>query len=160
MRIDRLKESVEQIMVTEVVSVSPEESIVSVAELMSDRRMHGLPVIDGNKRVIGIVTERDFFVDEQLHLHLPSFMKFMQKALIPRTLDSEDEESVRGVLALRAQDIMTSPCIVIGAEATLEEAIILCARKHIRTLPVVGKDGMLKGIVTLTGLMISLCQEE
>lgn len=159
MKRERLAESIDRVMVTGVISVFPEESIVVVAERMADRHIHGLPVIDGNRRVLGIVTERDFFVDERLHLHLPSFMKFMRKALIPKTLDAEDEEAVRGMLDLTARDIMTSPCVTVRSDETIEKAIVLCAQKHIRTLPVVGADGTLVGIVTSSNLMLSLFQE-
>lgn len=53
--------SIDEIMTTEVVTVAPETTIRDAAQLMLDNKISGLPVVDEENRVVGIITESDIF---------------------------------------------------------------------------------------------------
>ena len=52
---------IKDIMTQDVITVSKETPLKEAAGLLAKFRVHGLPVVDGNKKVVGIVTESDFF---------------------------------------------------------------------------------------------------
>jgi CBS domain-containing protein len=56
----------QDIMTTDVVTVSPETGVRDVAKLMIDRRISGVPVVDSDGHIVGVVTERDLYRRTQL----------------------------------------------------------------------------------------------
>jgi CBS domain-containing protein len=99
--------------------------IVKVAEDLAHSRWTGMPVVDRENRVIGMVSEQDL---------LRAFRE-------PRHLDE-----------IKVKEIMTKPPIVIKEKTSLEEASKIMEDAHIHRLPVV-KDGVLIGTVTRHDLL-------
>jgi len=58
--------------------VSPDTKITDVAEIMFKNRFHGLPVLD-NDKIVGIITETDFFTKDAANLYLPSYISFLKE---------------------------------------------------------------------------------
>ena len=99
--------------------------VSQIADELLHSRWTGMPVIDRNNRVIGIVSEQDLL-------------------RVLRKRNALDE--------VEAREIMTRSPIVITKEATLEEASKIMERAHIHRLPVV-RDGVLVGTVTRHDLL-------
>src|SRR5215471_14206951 len=55
---------IEHVMTTEVLTVDPDTSLKDVAELLTERRVSGLPVVDGEGKVVGVVSEADILFKE------------------------------------------------------------------------------------------------
>ena len=69
--------SVKDIMSTDVVSVNPETSLVEAGKLLSEHNFDGLPVVDKNNNLLGIITEYDL-VSKSASIHLPTFQFVLQ----------------------------------------------------------------------------------
>lgn len=136
-------------MTRDVIAVSPDDSVQKVADTLLSRDIHGVPVIDENDKVLGIITETDFFVKDQVAIHLPSFANILEKTVLARTLEKEDKRSLLAVLNAKARDIMTADCITIDESAPFDEIINIFAEKRIKTLPVVSDKNTLVGIISL-----------
>lgn len=138
------------IMVTQVVTVAPDAPVREVAKLMVERRISGLPVVDGGGKVVGVVSEGDLIrrpelgTDEQPSAWLRIFLSADDRA--------RDFVKTHG---LRARDVMSGPAIAVSPEATLAEVVRLLERHHIKRLPVVD-HGKLVGLLTRTDMLRAL----
>jgi CBS domain-containing protein len=159
MRSEILANRIDTLMIQKPITASPSDLVAAIAEEISHHRIHGVPVIDEERRVVGIITEGDFFVEGRVHLHLPSFVSIIERSLAPGMLTDEDEAMIRSMILTKASDIMVQPCITVTPDATVEETLRLCALTHLKTLPVVDQNSVLIGIVTLTDI-ISACYQE
>lgn len=135
------------IMVKDVVTTGPEASVQELATLMLERRISGLPVVDGSGRLLGIVSEGDL-------IRRPEIDTDRVKLGWLRLLLS-DEARARDFVkshGRKAREVMTQPAISVATDAPLAEVVRLMARHRIKRLPVVDK-GRLVGLVTRTDLL-------
>lgn len=141
--LQRLTRSVKvsEVMTREVATVSPETPLKTVAEIMSGRRVSGLPVIDLQGKVVGIISDKDFLS----HMGDGTARTFMDVV----------SECLRGggcvaapVRAKNAEDIMNSPAITVGEDTSVMDAARILVEKSINRLPVVDENGRLVGIVS------------
>ncbi|WP_407840684.1 CBS domain-containing protein [Streptomyces sp. DSM 116496] len=89
-----------------------------------------------------MVSEADLLPKEEFHEHRPGLVEQM------RHLGDTAEAG-----STRAENIMTTPAVTICPDATLPQAAHLMADRHIKCLPVVDADGILKGIVSRADLL-------
>lgn len=143
---------VQDIMVKEVVFVKPEAKVTEVAQLISKYRIHGVPVIEKDK-VVGIITETDFFVKGEPHLYLPSYIDFLNKAKFAHTLTPDKKKTMKKLIKTTARDIMSTDCFTVMPDLEVKELLKLIIAKHYFTVPVVDKEGKLIGIVTQNDIL-------
>jgi CBS domain-containing protein len=143
---------VRDIMSTPVITVTPETSIQEVARLMRDHHISGLPVLDGNRRLVGIVSEVDL-IARHAPAREPQYLSLLWAA-IPLRLDdyTRYKEQVRHILAVNAEQLMTHPPATVRPDDTIEHAAGLMVKPGYSSLPVV-EQGRLVGIVTRTDLV-------
>ena len=74
---------IKEIMTKEVMSVKEEAPISEIAEIMSKNKIHALPVVDDENKVLGIITETDFFTKDSSNMvYMPSLIDFINKGKI------------------------------------------------------------------------------
>jgi CBS domain-containing protein len=146
-------QTVEDVMNREVISVSPETGINEVAQELARRSIHGVPVVDKGNHVLGIITEADFFIKEKSLIHLPSFIDIMQKLMVRSAVEEFDRREAEKILAATAENIMMTPCVTVYPQTTMEELLAIFEGKHFKSIPVVNKENVLVGIVTLFDLL-------
>src|SRR4029453_19444578 len=121
-----------------------------VARLLPERKISAVPVLDGDGKLAGIVSEADLLRKEQYH----------EDAMPTRRRCGSRRERVFRAKARGdfAGDVMTTPAITVGPEATVVEAAKLMIEQDVKRLPVVDSDGGLGGIVVRAGLALGfLC---
>ncbi|MGA9537360.1 MAG: CBS domain-containing protein [Desulfobacterales bacterium] len=124
-------------MTQKVITTNPEASVFDAYEKMSHNRIRHLPVIDADGRLIGIVTDRD------IRSALP-YGKLKGPALTAKTEKVKD---------LKVKDIMTTEPKTIGPHHTIQDALVLIQELRVGALPVVDKEGKLKGILSVRDLL-------
>jgi CBS domain-containing protein len=135
-----VEKRVYEIMTTPAVACRGKAYFEEAAELLSERDISGMPVVDGQGHVVGVVSERDLAHAlggpmVRLALRRPNHMPFHEKVGdMPRS-------------SRRIKDVMTAPAICIAGEASLHDAARLMAIHEINRLPVVDGDRLI-GIVT------------
>lgn len=140
---DRVTGSVtaRDIMTKDVITVSPGTALPEVAAVMAAHGISGLPVVNDDGTVAGVISEKDFLS----HMHPGKRPNFM--AVIAECLKG------RGCLAApartaTAKDIMKSPALTVGEAETVREIAQLFAGKKINRVPVIDGAGRICGIVT------------
>ncbi|MDH4173544.1 MAG: CBS domain-containing protein [Betaproteobacteria bacterium] len=139
------------IMVKDVVTVGPEAPVMDIAALMLERRISGLPVVDGGGRILGIVSEGDL-------IRRPEIDTDRVKLGWLRLLLTDDESRARDFVkhhGRTAREVMTQPAHSVAPDMPLGEVVRLLERHHIKRLPVVER-GKLVGLVTRTDLLRAL----
>lgn len=147
---------VRDIMCRDVVSVRDIQSIQDVADVLTKRGIHGVPVVDAEDLVIGIVTESDFFMKDRATLHIPSFMDIMQKTMVAKALGDVDRVTIDRILSARVHDIMTKECMTVYEGTPLRDLLQIFATTHFKTVPVVDDRRQLAGVVTLTDMITAI----
>jgi len=143
-----------EVMTRRVVSVRPEATVGDAVRLMLDNHISGLPVIDANGQLVGIVTEGDFLRRAETGTQRKR-SRWLDLLVGPRTL-AEDYVHAHG---RKVEDVMTPDPATIAEEATLEEVVRLMERRRIKRLPVVRGNSVV-GIVSRANLMHALASLE
>ena len=136
------------VMTRDVVSVKKETPLREVAEAMARRGISGVPVIEDDGTVAGVISEKDFL----FHLGFESARSFMD--VVAQCLGSAGCISI----CLReetAGDIMKSPAITIQEETPVAEIAAIFTKKKINRVPVVSTTGKLMGIVSRADIVRS-----
>lgn len=136
---------VEQLMTRDVISVAPETSLKDVAALLVEHGISGVPVIDRNREVVGVVSEADILIKER-------GPEPRHGGLIGWLLGGGTAEGAK-LAARTAGEAMSSPPVTVGSHAPAAEAARLMTEQGIKRLPVVGAKDVLVGIVTRSDLV-------
>jgi CBS domain-containing protein len=135
---------VEKLMTRQVAAVMPEASLKGAAAVLAQGHVSGLPVIDGNRVVVGVLSESDIVYRETGG---SDSAHFVQSLTLPK--DQPD----RKAQATTVRDAMSSPAITIESRHPIDRAARIMVNKRVRRLPVVDAEGHLVGIVTKADLV-------
>ena len=141
------------IMTTDVVTVQPQTPVGEIARLLAEKQISGVPVVDDEGRLQGIVTEADLVV-RAARLHFPRYIPFLE-GVISLENPKRYEEQVETVLATTAEEIRTPEVITSGPEASVEEIATLMADRNINRV-VVTEGERVAGIVTRADVIRTL----
>jgi len=130
------------VMTRSVAAVLPETPLKDVAALMVDRGISGVPVVDADRAVLGVVSEADFVIKER---GVVGGRNRLLAHVFGRSRKARAE--LAKIEATTAGEAMTSPAITLEAADTLQRAAELMASRRVNRLPVV-EGGRLVGIVT------------
>jgi CBS-domain-containing membrane protein len=132
------------IMTKDVITVHPDTEVVQAANLLLDHHINGLPVVDQEGNVKGIICQSDL-VAQQRKIPLPSFF-IMLDSFIPLTSPKNIEKELQKMSAVTVKDAMTPDPITVDPETDLEDIATLMVKHKIHTLPVLD-HGKLVGII-------------
>ena len=118
-------------MTNDVITVKADTSLLKCRNLMKEKNIRRVPVVDDDNHVIGIISDRDV------------------KSASPSKATALEVHEMQYLLAeIKARDIMTPSPVTVKPDATVENAAVLMVDRKIGGLPVVGDDGKLCGIIT------------
>jgi len=133
--------NVSEVMRREVVTVNPDSPITQVVELLLGKNFTAVPVIDAQRKVVGMVSDNDLLTRGGMNLSL-SLRKAMADPEFVRKLHESLADPQRKVSeVMTAQVVTTTPDTVLGAAARL------MIDKRLKRLPVVDEEGTLVGIL-------------
>jgi CBS domain-containing protein len=131
------------IMTGDVITVKPDTTIEELARILMQNHISGVPVVDAQGRIIGVVTENDL-ISKNSRLHIPTILRLFD-AYIPLGA-SKLETDIKRMTATTVNDISTKDVITIDSEASVEYIATLMTERKIHLLPVL-KEGKLVGII-------------
>jgi CBS domain-containing protein len=146
---------VSEIMDTNPVTVSPDTSVEDVVAAMREHELPGLPVVDADGQLVGIVTEADMVLqDDQGDLHIPHYVNLFGGTVFLESLHRY-EDRLRKAFASSAKDMMTRDPDTVSPDTSVHEAARLIHDSGHNRVPVV-EDGRLVGVVTRLDLLGAL----
>ncbi|WP_369249506.1 CBS domain-containing protein [Streptomyces sp. R41] len=133
---------VSDVMTHTVVAVSRDAPFKKIVKTMEEWKVSAVPVLEGDGRVIGLVSEADLLPKEEFRNSDPD--RFTQ---LRRLSD------LAKAGAVTAAELMSSPAVTVQGDATLAQAARIMAQRQVKRLPVIDSEGMLKGIVSRADLL-------
>jgi len=137
---------VKEIMTPAVVSVKENATLKEVNSYLAQHNVSGLPVIDDDLKVVGVITEGDL-----IRAMLPTYGEitdeesFMQNA---ETIESKALEAAK----IKVKDVMSKPAVTIDENSPIMKAGSIMLAKQIKRLPVT-RDGRLVGIISRVNII-------
>ncbi|MFF4209540.1 CBS domain-containing protein [Streptomyces sp. NPDC001796] len=135
------------VMTMDVVRAEYRTPFKEVARLLADRRISGLPVVDDDDKVLGVISETDL-VTRQSEASDRDKPRRRFRFVAPRAHRQAAKSS-----AFTAGQLMTAPPVTVHAEETIAEAARTMAHHHVERLPVLDEEDRLVGIVTRRDLL-------
>lgn len=134
--------TVSDVMTHTVVAIGRTAPFKEIVKTMEQWRVSALPVLEGESRVVGVVSEADLLPKEQFRDRAPSRIEQMREL-----------EALVKSGGMTAEELMTAPPVTVHADATLAQAARTMAVHRIKRLPVVDAEGRLEGVVSRSDLL-------
>ena len=139
--------TVRDIMDASPATVHPDTPVEEVVSALRSHELPGLPVVEGDGRVVGMITEADLVLpDDKGDLHIPHYINLFGGTIFLEPL-SRFEDRLPKAFASKAEDMMTAEPDTVSPDTTVEEAARMIHESGHNRLPVV-EDGRLVGVVT------------
>ncbi|MDI6688586.1 MAG: CBS domain-containing protein [Desulfobacterales bacterium] len=135
---------VRDIMNTDLITVTPDMDISRAAKILFDKRINGVPVVDDNGSLVGILCQSDI-ITQQKKLPIPTIFTFLD-GFVRLTSLKQLEKQVLKITALTVSEAMTPKPVTVRPDTEIEAVAALMVDKNFHTLPVV-EDSRLVGIV-------------
>lgn len=132
---------ISEIMTRDVLAVPRETPLKEVARTLSENRVSGVPVVDADRRVVGILAESDIVRQEQ--------GAERDRGLLARVVEGPPLR----LEARTAGEAMNAPAVTVAPDQEVAEAARLMTEHGVNRLPVVDEEGRLTGIVTRADLV-------
>ncbi len=133
------------IMTTDVKSVKQSSSIEDLAKFFEETKFNALPVLDGEGRLEGVVSQNDL-VERDKPLHIPTVISIFDWVLY---LESEKtfKEDVKRMAARTVGEIMSAPRATCAVDTSVSEIAEMMSEKKAHLVPVVDDNDKVLGVV-------------
>ncbi|WP_329536302.1 CBS domain-containing protein [Streptomyces sp. NBC_01450] len=132
-----------------VAAIGRRANFKEIVQLMEQWKVSALPVLEGEGRVIGVVSEADLLPKEEFRDSDPDRYTQLRRL-----------SDLAKAGAVTAEDLMTAPAFTVRANATLAQAARTMAHAKVKRLPVVDDVGLLEGVVSRGDLLKVFLRED
>ena len=144
--------NVSDIMRRSFATIRPDAPLLDAAHLLLETNQRGLPVIDREGTLVGVISEGDFLHRTELGVSPPPG-NFLEDLLGIE----EDTPARRRMRACLVRETMTRDPVCVEDEASLDEVVALMDARHIAQLPVV-RGGSVVGVVSRVELLAAVAR--
>lgn len=141
------------IMTTDVITINEDASLKELADLLVKKKISGVPVVNAEGKVVGMVSEADLIVQDA-RLHFPRYIQFLDSVIYLESL-SHFEEELKKTVATKVKDIMTTHVDKVSSDDTMETVATLMVDKKRNRIPIFDGDKLV-GIITRADIVESL----
>jgi CBS domain-containing protein len=134
-----------EIMSTQVITIGKDTTIEEIAHLLADNNISGVPVVEENGKVIGMVTQKDLLYKD-VEPRFPAMVEILGGIIFLNGVRHYNEE-LRKMVATKAEDIMTRHVHTVRPDEKVERIAQLMVEEDINRVPVV-EEGKLAGIIS------------
>jgi CBS domain-containing protein len=142
-----MTKTVAEVMTPNPLTVTPQTPLKEAIEILAQKRISGLPVVNETGTLVGVISESDLMWQET-GVDPPPYIMLLDSVIYLRNPNRYDK-LVHKALGQTVGEVMTDKPITIQPGQSIREAAHLMYEKHIRRLPVVTPDtGEVIGIIT------------
>jgi CBS domain-containing protein len=139
--------TVGEIMDRDPATVSPRDDVSSLIKLLREHELHGVPVVEEDGTLVGIVTENDLVLrSDDSSLHLPHYFELFGGVVFLEPLQHL-EDKLRKAFATKVEEMMTADVDTLTPQASVHQAARLISKTGHNRLPIV-EGTKLVGVVT------------
>ena len=142
---------IKDLMTTSVISVHPESLLVEAVNLLTKHKFNGLPVVNDNGVLVGMLNERDLVTNDS-YVHLKTLFKLLNDFNFYKKDKSPIQEDLKKILDLKVSSVMNSAPFSLKSSANIEEAARMFGDPKINPLPIVDAENKVVGIISLSDL--------
>jgi len=146
-----------EIMTTKVITVTPETSVETLAGILSEHRISGVPVTEADGSLVGIITEKDL-IRKNARLHIPTVFRIFD-AFVALERPGKMLDEMKRMAATNVGDICTRKVVTVNPETTVQDIATIMSERNVHLLPVL-EDGNLVGIVGKVDVVRALSSGE
>ena len=142
-----------EIMSRDVITVIPEEKVDKAARILVDNKISGLPVVDADDHVVGIITEKDLIVRAS-ELKVPFYLTLFDSIIF---LDNpiRFNNDIKKYTASQVKDAMTRKVYVVEEDTPVSEIVEIMQKRAVNRVPIVRNDKLV-GIITRNDILKTL----
>ena len=148
---------VKNVMTKDVLTVGPDDKVDKAARLLVENRISGVPVVDDQHRVVGIITEKDLMIKAK-ELKVPFYLTLFDSIIFLEN-PIRFNNDLKKYTATYVKEAMTSKVITVPEDCPLNEVVVLMQKKQINRVPVV-RHGKLIGIVTRNDILKAIVERD
>jgi len=137
----------QDVMTRDVITIDPDSTVLQAARLMLQHHVSGLPVVDGNGNLVGVLSEGDFLRRRETKTERRR-SRWLEFLMGPGRMAAEYSHSHGS----KVSEVMSTDVQSVEQDTALEDIVELMERKRIKRVPVLC-GGQLVGIVTRSNLM-------
>ncbi|NJL88646.1 MAG: CBS domain-containing protein [Coleofasciculaceae cyanobacterium SM2_1_6] len=141
-----MTKTVAEIMTRDPIAVTPSTPLKEAIQLLAERRISGLPVVDEQGKLVGIISETDLMWQET-GAEKPPYVMVLDSIIYLQNPLKYDQE-IHKALGQTVGEVMTSHVISIHPDKSIRDATQILQQKKIHRLPVLDEAGKLVGILT------------
>ena len=153
--------SASSVMTTPVISISPEVTLKEAINILAESKISGLPVVDADNKVVGVITEKDI-VNYASTLHVIPLLR--SSGWVSPHTDVDDIASFKKGYELlsnvKVEKVMSRKPHTVKKSAYIAEVANLMNKKNVNRIPVVDEEGKLAGIIARADLVTYLARRE
>ncbi len=140
------KMRVADVMTRDVMTASPGTPLATLITDLIDQDRRSVPVVDAERRVVGIVTNSDLVERGGLRARV-HLLRAMGADAVARELRALEHDG------RTAADVMTKQVVTVSQQTSVRDVAHLMSTRHLKRLPVVDPHGRLEGIVSRADLL-------
>ena len=125
-------------MIKDVISLNENASIRTLLEVLMEHKIGGLPLVDQNNKLLGIVSDGDILRYMNPKAFISYYITYIEE--LDETLKSKSESPVKA--------IMTKKVISVREDDELEDILKLLANHHFKKIPVVNENREVVGVIS------------
>lgn len=141
------------IMEKNVITVQEDVSVEEVARMLVEHSISGLPVVDGENNLVGVISEGDLIYKDK-QIHIPAVVQILDSVFFVESFKKFQDE-LRKATAYKVKDMMTKDVTSVEVDTPVDEIASTMIDKKINRVPVL-EDGKVVGIITRHNIVKSM----
>jgi CBS domain-containing protein len=149
-----MNQTIAEVMTRNPITVTRETSLTEAIKLIAEKRISGLPVVDDQGKLVGVISQTDLMWKET-GIEPPPYVMFLDSVIYLEN-PARYEKEVHKALGQTVGEVMTTKAISIDPESSVKDAARLMHDKQVRRLPVIDQEGKVVGIITRGDIVRSM----
>ncbi len=141
-----MSKTVAEIMTADPITVSPETSLQEAIQILVERKISGLPVVDNQGELVGVISETDL-TWQATGVDMPPYIMFLDSVIYLQNPAKHNQE-IHKALGQTVREAMSDRPVTVKGSQLVREAARIMHDKKVRRLPVVDDRDQLIGIIT------------
>jgi CBS domain-containing protein len=152
-----MDKTIVDVMTSNPITVHPETDLKDAIALLVNNKISGLPVVDEQNHLVGILSESDLMWQES-GVEPPPYIMILDSIIYLQN-PSRYEKQIHKALGQTVGDVMSKKPLTIKSTQTVKEAAHMLHHKDVRRLPVIDSEGKVIGILTQGDIIRAMALE-